>query len=154
MGSPVASAVPRHWRTPCSLHRQVHDLGDLPIAFGGDGDDAAAPTTNFLDIGNDLFVLKAGGCNDHDRHPLGNQRDGAVLHLRRGQPLCMNVADFLELQRAFQRYGVVVASAQVEPVVAFRIALRYGFGLVSLFEHLSDLVGDFLQGLQPEPMST
>jgi hypothetical protein len=42
---------------------------------------------------------------------------GPVLHLRRGHALGVDVADFLELQRAFQRHRVVIPAAEEQPVL-------------------------------------
>src|SRR3546814_6034705 len=52
--------------------------------------------------------------SDLDR--LVDQRDRAVLHLTRGIALGMDVADFLELQRAFERERIVGAAAEVEHI--------------------------------------
>ena len=41
--------------------------------------------------------------DEHDRHAFVDQRDRPVLHLGGGHALGVDVADFLELQRAFER---------------------------------------------------
>ena len=56
--------------------------------------------------------------DEHDRHALVDQRDRAVLHLGGGHALGVDVADFLQLQRAFQRDRIVIAAAEEQPVLA------------------------------------
>ena len=46
-----------------------------------------------------------------------------MLHLGGRQPLGMDVADLLQLERAFQGHRIVDAAAQVEPILALDVAL-------------------------------
>ena len=52
----------------------------------------------------------------HDRHPLVDERDRPVLHFAGRVAFGVDVGDLLQLQRAFERDGVVDAAAQVEEV--------------------------------------
>ena len=69
----------------------------------------------------------------HARRVLVDQGDRAVLHFGRRIALGMDVADFLELQRALERGGEIELPAQVEEVLAFAYlpAMRRTSSLVS-----------------------
>ena len=57
---------------------------------------------------------------DHDhRHGLVDQRDRAVLELARRIAFGVDVGDFLELQRAFERDRIGGAAAEIEHVAGF-----------------------------------
>ncbi len=86
--------------------------------FGGDRDDTAAAGLDLLNIADDFVVLAALGRDEDDGHALIDQRDRAVLHLGGGHALGVDVADFFEFERAFERDGIRVASAEEQPVVA------------------------------------
>ena len=55
-----------------------------------------------------------------DRHVLGNQRNRPVLHLAGRVAGRVDVGDFLELERAFERRRVVDAAAEEDEVVRRR----------------------------------
>ena len=76
-------------------------LGDA--ARVGDQQHLAAARHHLLHIGDGLLEQRVMRRDDDDRHVLVDQRDGAVLHLARGIAFGMDVGDFLELQRAFER---------------------------------------------------
>ena len=77
------------------------------VALVDQGDDLPAPRFHLFDIGHDLGVHRVPRGNEHHRHVLVDQRDGAVLHLGRGIPLGVDVGDLLQLERAFQRHREV-----------------------------------------------
>ena len=85
----------------------------VPISFRGDSDHASAATAHLGNVAQNLVVLHSGSRDNHHGHAFGDQRDRAVLHLRGGQSLCMNVADFLEFECAFQRHRVVISPSKV-----------------------------------------
>ena len=100
------------------------ELGDLVVAFGGDGDDAAAAGGDLLNVAEGLFVLEdAGGVvgvfgGDADYgEGLVDEGVGAVLHLAGGVAFGVDVGDLLELEGAFEGDGVVDAAAEEEEVV-------------------------------------
>ena len=66
----------------------LDELVDVLVAFGGDGDDAAAAGGDLLNVGEGLFVLEdrggVGGVlggDDDDGEGFVNQRVRPVLHL-------------------------------------------------------------------------
>ena len=95
-------------------------LGDVDYVL----DDAAAAGRYFLDIAEGFFVLEdaagvvgvLGGDADYGEG-LVDEGVGAVLHLAGGVAFCVDVADLLELQSAFEGDGVVDAAAKEEEVV-------------------------------------
>ena len=100
------------------------ELGDVAVALDGDGDDAAGARGDLLNVAEGLLVLEDGGGvggvlggDADDGEGLVDQRVGAVLHLTGGVALGVDVADLLELERAFEGDGVVDATAQEEEVV-------------------------------------
>ena len=81
-------------------------------------DDAAAARLNFLDVGHDLVKYLCVFLRyDDNGHAVVDQRDVAVLHLCSWQPFGMNVADFLQLERAFQRHRIVDGAPQEQEVL-------------------------------------
>ena len=99
------------------------EVGDLVVAVGGDGDDAAGTGSDFLDVGEGLLVLEdavlisgvLGGDDDHGER-LVDEGVGAVLHLAGRVAFGVDVGDLLELEGAFERDGVVDAAAEEEEV--------------------------------------
>ena len=117
------------------------------VAFGDDGDDDAVARFHFLQVGDGFFVAQhRGGIGfvargDHDHRKIFvDQRVGAVLHFAGRIAFGVDVGNFLQLQRAFERDGVVDAAAEIEKIgVAeklprelfdFRVALEDVFDLV------------------------
>ena len=134
--------------------RHVKDLfavgPDVVIALGGHRDDVAAPGADLLDVGDHLLVLAVAGGDEDHRHAVVDQGDRAVLHLRRGHPLGVDVADLLELESPLEGDGVVVAPAEEEPVLAFGVLGGDGADLLTQPQHPLDGVGHRLQpGEQP-----
>ena len=83
-----------------------------------------------------------GRDGDH-RHVLVDERDRAVLHLAGRIAFGVDVGDFLELQRAFERDRIVDAAAEVQEVGAV-VELRRDLldllrGLQRVFEDLRQL---------------
>ena len=96
---------------------------DLLVAFDGDGDDAAGAGGYLLDVAEGLFVFEdAGGVGGI----LGGEADygeglvdegvGTVLHLAGGVAFGVDVADLLQLERAFEGDGVVDAATEEEEI--------------------------------------
>jgi len=113
-------------------------VGDRRVALGGDGEDDAVAGAHLLDVVEHFaVVLVLHGDRDYG-HALVDQRDGAVLHLGGGIAFGVDVADFLELERALHGHGVLQAASQEEEVLVIGVALGDGgAGFVQL-ERLAD----------------
>ena len=86
------------------------------VALGGDGDDRAAARLGFLDVAEHLLEHVIVWRDGDDRHLLVDERDRAVLHLAGRIAFGVDVGDFLQLQRAFERDRIVDAAAEIEEV--------------------------------------
>src|SRR5580658_1456140 len=82
------------------LEDVLDELVDVLVAFGGDGDDAAAAGGDLLNVGERLFVLEdRGGVSgvlggdDDDGEGFVDERVGAVLHLAGGVAFGVDVTD-------------------------------------------------------------
>ena len=99
------------------LDDMVGGLAGQVIAFGDDGDDDAVAGLHFLDVGDALFVAGHGSGiglvargQDDDRQIFVDQGVGAVLHFAGRIAFGVDVGNFLQLERAFERDGVVDAA--------------------------------------------
>ena len=73
------------------------------VADGGHRQHDAAARADFLDVGDHLVVgVALDGDADHGKF-VGDEGDGAVLHFAGGVAFGVDVADFLELERALKR---------------------------------------------------
>jgi hypothetical protein len=72
------------------------------------------------------FSSNASLRHRHHRHLLGDQRERPMLQLARRIRLGVDVGDFLELQRAFQRDRIVQPTAEEQRVLLFPEAFRPG----------------------------
>src|ERR1700687_2862627 len=93
-------------------------FGDLFVAFGGKRDNYTGTSLYFFQIRHRFFVtdhrlrtVHVARGNDDNREILVNQRIRAVLHLPRRITFGVNVGNFLELERAFERYRIVNAAS-------------------------------------------
>src|SRR5258708_11703801 len=76
----------------------VGNLGDLVVAFGGDGDDGAFAGADHGEVGHGFVVHGVLG-DKEDGGGFGvDEGDGAVFHLGGGIALGVDVGDFLELE--------------------------------------------------------
>gem|GEM_PF-3448299 len=77
---------------------------DVVIALDCHGDRCASAAADLLDVADHLLKLAfARDQEDHRRAPF-NQRDQAMLDLRRGHALGVDGADRLQLQRTLKHY--------------------------------------------------
>src|SRR6266851_4393268 len=75
-------------------------------ARGSANTNSLPPRAHLLKIGFELLEqLIVGRHRDH-RHVFVDQRQGTMLELRRGVAFCVDVRDFLELQRTLQGNGM------------------------------------------------
>jgi hypothetical protein len=85
----------------------------------GEHEQLAAARAHFLQVALELLQQRVVGRHRHHRHLGGHQRQRAVLELAGRVGLGVDVADLLELERAFERDRVVQAAAEEE-----RVSLR------------------------------
>ena len=86
-------------------------------------DDLAAARRDFLHVAKGLFHQLVGRRDDDHRHRFVDQRDRPVLELAGRIALGVDVADFLELQRAFHGDREHLAAAEIEHVLGLAQAL-------------------------------
>ena len=85
------------------------------MAFA-DQNDASAARGDFLHVRDRLFENRVVRRQHDDGHRLVDQRDWPMLELASGVTLGVNIGQFLQFQRAFERQRKKCASAQVENV--------------------------------------
>src|SRR5947208_3939349 len=85
----------------------------------GDQDDFSLARRYLLHVGQSLLENLVVWRDDDHRHAFIDQRNRAVLELTCGVPLGVNVGDFFELERAFERYRKARAATEIEDVSAF-----------------------------------
>ena len=98
----------------------VGNAGDLAIALGGHRHQAAVPGSNFLHHVESAAIaqygigimLVAGGQHDDGKFFI-DQRVRPVLQFSGGITFGVRIGDFLELERALARDGVVNAASEV-----------------------------------------
>src|SRR5579859_1635832 len=93
------------------------------VAGGDYGDDDAVASAHFLDVGDAFFVAGDGvgivfvmGGEDDDGKIFVDEGVGAVLHFASGIAFGVDVGNFLELEGAFERDGIVNAAAEIEKI--------------------------------------
>ncbi len=126
-----------------------HDVGEVleaVVAVGADGDDAAAPGFDLLDVGEGLFVDGVLGAEDHHGELAVDEGDGAVLHLAGGVALGVDVADLFELEGPFGGDGELVAPAQVEEGGGLGVLAGDSLVDVDVLEEGLHVGGDLAEG--------
>ena len=118
---------------------------DAGVAFGDDGDDAASACLDFLNVAHELVVEHVLRGDDHHGHLVVDEGDGAVLHFGSGVSFGMDIADFLELQRTFEGYGIVVTATQVKEVVGVGEDAADVADMVVGFQHFRHLFRNAVQ---------
>ena len=101
-----------------------------------DQHDLAAARADLLHVADGLLEQRPGRGEDDHRHLVVDQRDRPVLHLAGGIAFGVDVADFLELQRAFERHRKVGAAAEVEHVAGRGDEVRHGRDVLVMAERL------------------
>src|SRR3989449_7945029 len=79
--------------------------------------DPSIPRPDFLDIAEDLLVCLILRGDHDDRHIPVDECDRTVLHLGRRISLGMDIRNFLQLERAFERCGKAVPAPQVKEIL-------------------------------------
>ena len=109
------------------------------MPFGvADQHDLAAARADLLHVADGLLEQRPRRREDDHRHIVVDQRDRPVLHLAGGIAFGVDVADFLELQRAFQRHRIIGAAAEIEHVARRRDEMRHRRDLLVMAERRVD----------------
>ena len=98
------------------------------VALRRDRDHLRAAGAHLLDVGEHLRVHVAFRGDRHDRHAVLDQRDRAVLQLAGREPLRVDVAELLELQRALERGRVARVPPDEQDVARVRVTARPALG--------------------------
>ena len=93
------------------------------VALGRDRDHLRAAGPHLLDVGEHLRVDVALGGDRHDRHAVLDERDRAVLQLGGREPLRVDVADLLQLERALERRRIPRVPADEQDVARVPVPL-------------------------------
>ena len=88
------------------LDHRVHVRGLRLARRIGEQYHARAARLHLAQVGQHLFQVILPRRQHHHRQLVVDQRDGAMLHLAGGVALGVQVGDFLELQRPFQRQRI------------------------------------------------
>ena len=80
----------------------------------------AAARAHFLDVRFQLFEQNIVGRNRDHRHLIGNQRERAVLQFTRRIGFCVDIRDFFQLKRTFERDRKMPAASQEQRVLLVR----------------------------------
>ena len=96
----------------------IRGFFDFVISLGSQRDDLSRARLNFLKVRHGLLVthhrervFRIASGDNHYRQILVDQRVRPVLHFSRRISFRMNVGNFLQLQCAFKRNGIVNASS-------------------------------------------
>src|SRR5580700_2444144 len=115
----------------------IHKLSDVVVAARGNGNHFAGPRRHLLDVRQRFLVAQYGVairfvlCREHHhRQRLVDEGVWSVLHFARRIPFGVNIGNFLQLQRAFERNRVVNASSKEKEVARVGIQARQRLALI------------------------
>src|SRR6266849_3222707 len=86
------------------------------VAGVHDGDDLALAGEDLFDVAEHALVRAVARGQRDDGQPVGDERDGAMLHLATGVALGVDVGDLLELERAFEGDRKLEPAPEIEDV--------------------------------------
>ena len=84
------------------------------IAFGAHDDDFPFAGADFLDVGEGFGVEWAAGGDENGGGVFVDEGDRAVFHFGGGVSFRMNITNFFEFERAFERDGEVDIAPEVQ----------------------------------------
>ena len=117
----------------------VGQFDGLRIVFVDDRDHRPAAGLDLFHVRDHFAVHAALRHDEYARRLLVDQRDRPVFHFGGRVAFGVDVADFLELESAFQGRGEIELPAQVEEVVARGILGRDAAGFVVGVERFFDV---------------
>ena len=114
----------------------VESIGHPFIPFAYDGNHRGIARLALLGIAQGLVLAGNIVQQRDDRRVFPQQGNGTMFQFGGVVSLSMNITDFLELQRPFQRHGIEVATPDKERVLVVGILLRDRLYLIVLRKHL------------------
>ena len=93
------------------------------VALVHHGEDLGSARLDLLDVGHRFVEQLLIARKRNNKTARVNERDGAVLELAGSIRFGMNVGDFLELERGFERNGVVDVAPDKEERAVAAVAL-------------------------------
>jgi hypothetical protein len=125
-------------------HAHAFAWSDLTVGIGED-EELAAAGADFSQIALEFFEQLIVRGDGHHRHGRGDQGQWPVLEFPGRIGLGMDVADLLQLERAFEGDRVMQATAEEEGVFLIRKELRPGDDLRLQREHGAQRRGQMAQ---------
>ena len=125
-----------HRQDMLDRHRRL--LSRMLVA---DQHEAAAARRDLLHVGHRLLEHRVARRDDDHRHRFVDERDRPVLEFAGGVTFGVDVAQFLELERAFERERIGRAAAEVEHVAGARDRMRELLGGGLELERLGEKAG-------------
>src|SRR5215831_17283177 len=122
-----------------------------PLGVAQENDPAVAGG-DLLHVGHGLFEHAIIGRDDDHRHRFVDQRNRAVLELARGIAFGVNVGNFLELERTFERNRIAGAASEIEDVAALCEIARQMLDLGLERERLRHQARHLDQGAHQRPL--
>ena len=86
--------------------------------------------------------------DQHHRHTVVDQRDRPMFHFAGGIALGMEIAELLQLQRAFQSDRITSAAAEIEDVAGLRQAVGDRVIARQLAQHTANQIRQFAERAQ------
>ncbi len=122
----------------------VFAAGKACILIGKDVQ-LTATRANFFNVRFQFFQQFVVRCDHDNRHISINQRQRTVLQFACGICFSVNIRDLFQLQRAFQRDGVLIATAKEQRMVFVRETFRQSSNALVLRQHLLNTTRQRLQ---------
>ncbi len=120
----------------------VDEVAELGILGVCNRDNWAAASFEFLDVRYVLFEHAVVRADDDAWEAFVNQREWAVLHFAGGVSLCVDVADFFQLECTFKRDWCLERAAEEEGVTHPLILFGERFDLITVSEDGFYVPGD------------
>src|SRR3989344_7780276 len=116
----------------------IRYFADARVSGRCNRDDRAPACFDLLHVGKHFFVHRVLRRDADGRDVFVYHRNRTVFELSCRIPLGMDIRDFFELERAFQRHWQIIFSAEEEEMLAFLVFVRkyaYGFMIMKPYAY-------------------